>query len=80
MLALADVLGAFEHEVLEQVREPRLSGRFDPASDVVRHVHGHERDSALGRDDDREPVREALDMKRDFEIERRSDGSLLPVI
>jgi hypothetical protein len=63
--------------VLEEVRESSLSGRFDPASDVVGHVHRHERDSTLRRHDDREPVREALDVKRNFEIEGRTDRNLL---
>jgi hypothetical protein len=63
--------------VLEEMCEPGLPRRLDPASDVVRHVDRHERYSALGRHDDREAVREALDMKRDFEIEGRSDGDLL---
>ena len=80
MLALTDVLRTLEHEMLEQVRESGLSGRFDPAPDVVCHVHRHEWNSTLRRHDDREPVREALDMKRDFEIEGRTDGNLLPVI
>ena len=74
MLALADVLRALEHEVLEEVREPRLPGRLDAAADVVRDVHRHEGDSALRRHDDRQPVRELLDVKRNFEIEGRTDG------
>jgi hypothetical protein len=63
--------------VLEEVRESGLAGRFDPASDVVRDVHGHEGNPALRRHDDREAVREALDVKRNFEIEGRGDGVLL---
>jgi hypothetical protein len=77
MLSLADVLRALEHEVLEEVREPGLAGRLDAASDVVRHVDRHEGDAALRRHDDREAVREALDVKRNFEVEGRSDGVLL---
>ncbi len=77
VLPLADVLRALEHEVLEEMREPGLAGRLDTASDVVRHVDRHEGNSALRRHDDREAVREALDVKRNFEIEGRSDGVLL---
>ena len=59
------------------MREPGLSRRLDTASDVVRDVDRHEGNSALRRHDDREAVREALDVKRDFEIEGRGDRVLL---
>jgi hypothetical protein len=63
--------------VLEEMREPGLAGRLNSASHVIRDVDRHERNSALRRHDDREAVREALDVKRDFEIEGRSDCVLL---
>ena len=77
VVSLADVLRALEHQVLEEMRESRLAGRLDPASDVVRHVDRHEGDSALRRHDDREAVREAFDVKRNFEIQGRGDDVLL---
>ena len=69
VLALADVLRPLEHEVLEKVGEARFAGGLDAAPDVVRDVHGHEGDPPLGRHDDGEAVRQALDVVRDFEIE-----------
>jgi hypothetical protein len=55
--------------VLEEVSEARPAGELDAAADVVRHVHRDERDSPLGRNDDGEAVRKALDVERDVEIE-----------
>jgi hypothetical protein len=63
--------------VLEEVREARLPGRLDAAAHVVRDVHGHEGDSALRRHDDRQPVREPLDVMGDLEVQGRCDLSLL---
>ncbi len=40
MLGLADVGGALEHDVLEEVREPRLARDFVLRADVVPEVHG----------------------------------------
>jgi hypothetical protein len=63
--------------VLEQMREPGFSRRLDSASDVVGHVHGHERNASLRRHDDREAIREALDVEWDVEIDLGSDRVLL---
>jgi hypothetical protein len=63
--------------VLEEMREPGLAGRLDTASNVIRDIDRHEGNSALRRHDDRQAVREALDVKRNFEIEGRGDGVLL---
>jgi hypothetical protein len=63
--------------VLEEMREPGLAGQLDAASNVIRDIDRHEGNSALRRHDDREAVREALDVKRDFEIEGRDNDVLL---
>ena len=69
VLALPDVLGALEHEVLEEVGEARLSRKLDAAADVVRDVDRDEGDAALGRDDDGQAVREAFDVRGDLEVQ-----------
>ena len=68
VLALADVLGALEHEVLEEMGEPRPARELHPAPDVVGDVDRDEGDAALRRGDDRQAVREALDEVGDLEI------------
>src|ERR1017187_6949975 len=59
------------------MREPGLAGRLDTASNVIRDIDRHEGNSALRRHDDRQAVREAPDVNRNFEIEGRGDGVLL---
>ena len=52
-----DVLRPLEHEVLEQVCEPVLSGRLVLRTDVIEHVHAHDRDAMILVEDDFETVR-----------------------
>jgi hypothetical protein len=52
------MLRAFEHQMLEQVREPRASGLFVFRTDVVPDVYGHDWHVVIFVDDDVEAVGE----------------------
>ena len=52
------VLGALEHEVLEEVREAGATRPLVLGSDVVPEVHRHDRDVAILMDDDIQAVGE----------------------
>jgi hypothetical protein len=58
VLLVADVLGALEEHVLEQVREARATAHFASAADVVVDVHGHDRIGVVFVHDQLEPVLE----------------------
>jgi hypothetical protein len=54
------MLGALEHQVLEQVRQPGPAGRFVLRPDVVPEVHRHQRLVSILMDDDVETVGESV--------------------
>ena len=55
-LAARDVVAALEHEVLEEMREPRAVETLVLAADVVEHVAGNHRHRVVGREDDVQAV------------------------
>ena len=59
MLAGTDVLGALEHHVLEQVREPGAALALVARADVVVHRNREDRRGVILRDDHAQPVLEA---------------------
>ena len=60
MLGLADVPGALEHHVLEQVGEAGLALDLVLGADVVPEVDGDDGREPVDRDDQAQPVGEAL--------------------
>jgi hypothetical protein len=62
------VRGSLEHQVLEQVREPGAPRHLVLRSDVVPHVHGHDRAIVVFVDDDLEAVSEHMFPERDVEL------------
>jgi hypothetical protein len=65
-VAFVVVLRALEHQVLEQVREPRAARLLVLRPDVVPHVHGDNRAGAVLVDDDVQAVSEAMMRERDL--------------
>jgi len=59
------MLGALEHEVLEQVVKPRLAGQLVLRTHVVPDVDRHNRRLAVGVDHDRQAIREGEFFVRD---------------
>src|SRR5207244_2767448 len=56
VLALLHVGRAFEHHMLEQVRESRAAGPLVPGAGVVPHVHGNDGGRMVLRVEDAQPV------------------------
>ena len=56
MRLLADVLGAFEHHVLEEVCEAGAPGALVQRTDVIPEVDGDQRQPVILMRDDREPI------------------------
>jgi hypothetical protein len=52
----ADVLGAFEHHVLEEVGEAGATGALVERADVIPEVYGHERQAMIFMQEDDESV------------------------
>ena len=57
-----DVLGALEHHVLEEMREPGATGTLVLRADVVGHRYMHDRSRVILRQDHAQPVRERCDL------------------
>lgn len=57
--ARPEVLGLPEHQVLEEVREPRLAGALVAGPDLVPGVQGRDRRARVDQHEHREPVAEA---------------------
>src|SRR5688572_25112527 len=60
------MLGAFEHQVLEQVREPGAPRLFVLRSDVIPDVDGHHRQLVVFMNNDVEAVGEFAFAERDL--------------
>ena len=70
---LADVLGALEHHVLEQMRKARPVLRLDAEADAIHHLDDHDGRCMVLTDDDTQAVRQlAVD---DGDGERRGGRS-----
>ena len=64
MLVLGDVLRALEHDVLEQVGEPRALVGLVLGADLVPDDHGHLGDLVVLVQDHLEPVRQRVLLER----------------
>ena len=51
-----DVLGALEHHVLEEMREPGATGTLVLRADVIRHRYVNDRSGVILRQDHAQPV------------------------
>ena len=60
VLELGDVLGALEHQVLEQVREAGAALRLDAEADAVHQLDDDDRRRVVLADDDAQAVRQLL--------------------
>ena len=65
--AIGRVAGPGEHHVLEQVREPGASRQFVLRANVIPDVHGDSRSRVVGRQDDRQTVRQRVRFKRQLD-------------
>ena len=73
-VARLEVLGLVEHQVLEEVREPRLAGLLVPRADVEPGVVRDDRRARVDEHEHREPVAEPPAMQR---LAAEGDGAVV---